>query len=357
MKNADSIDIDIVKAPSSKISSVDFTNLAFGHTFTDHMMVCDYKDGSWQQPQIKPYGPIELEPSAKVFHYGQAVFEGMKAYKDDEDKIWMFRPEENFIRINKSAARLAIPEFPREYFFSALEELLKLDRDWIKKGFGNSLYIRPFVIATEPGVLASPGKTYKFMIICSPAKSYYNGEVRVKFSENYSRAADGGVGYAKAAGNYGAQFFPTNLAKEEGFQQIIWTDANSHEFLEEAGTMNIFFRIDDTLVTAPTNDRILDGITRKSLIQIAKANNIPVEVRRVSVKEIVKAAEDGSLKEIFGTGTAAVINPIQGFGYKGERYELPGIEDSYATYFKDKLMKIQYNLAEDEFGWRYEVKE
>lgn len=357
MKNADSIEIDIVKAPTSKISSVDFENLAFGHTFTDHMMVCDYKDGSWQQPKIRPYGPIELEPSAKVFHYGQAIFEGMKAFKDDKDKIWMFRPEENFIRINKSAERLAIPEFPKEYFFSGLEELLKLERDWIKQGFGNSLYIRPFVIATEPGVLASPAKNYKFMIICSPAKSYYTGEVRVKFSENFSRAADGGVGYAKAAGNYGAQFYPTNLAKEEGFQQIIWTDANSHEFLEEAGTMNIFFRIDDTLVTAPTNDRILDGITRKSLIEIARANNVPVEVRRVPVNEIVKAAGDGSLKEIFGTGTAAVINPIQGFGYKGEKYELPKMEDSYATYFKDKLMKIQYNLAEDEFGWRYEVKE
>jgi branched-chain amino acid aminotransferase len=357
MKNANSIEIDIVKATTSKISSVDFDNLAFGHTFTDHMMVCDYRDGSWEQPKIRPYGPIELEPSAKVFHYGQAVFEGMKAYKDEEDKIWMFRPEENFIRINKSAKRLAIPEFPKEYFFSALEELLRIERDWIKKGFGNSLYIRPFVIATEPGVLASPGKTYKFMIICSPAKSYYTGEVRVKFSEDFSRAADGGVGFAKAAGNYGAQFFPTNLAKEEGFQQIIWTDANSHEFLEEAGTMNIFFRIDDTLVTAPTNDRILDGITRKSLIEIARANNIQVEVRRVSVNEIVKAAGDGSLKEIFGTGTAAVINPIQGFGYKGEKYELPKIEDSYATHFKEKLMKIQYNLAEDEFGWRYEVKE
>lgn len=357
MKNADSIEIDIVKAPTSKISSVDFDNLAFGHTFTDHMMVCDYKDGSWQQPKIVPYGPIELEPSAKVFHYGQAVFEGMKAFKDDKEKIWMFRPEENFIRINKSAKRLAIPEFPKEYFFSALEELLRIERDWIKKGFGNSLYIRPFIIATEAGVLASPGKTYKFMIICSPAKSYYTGEVRVKFSEDFSRAADGGVGFAKAAGNYGAQFFPTNLAKEEGFQQIIWTDANSHEFLEEAGTMNIFFRIDDTLVTAPTNDRILDGITRKSLIEIARANNFSVEVRRVSVNEIVKAAGDGSLKEIFGTGTAAVINPIQGFGYKGEKYELPKIEDSYAAHFKEKLMKIQYNLAEDEFGWRYEVKE
>ena len=355
MKNDATIDIDVVRAPSSKIASIDFENLKFGHTFTDHMMTCDFEDGQWQSPKIVPYGPISLEPSAKVFHYGQAVFEGMKAYKDDDDKIWMFRPDENFKRINKSAKRLAIPEFPEEYFFNALETLLKLEKDWIKKGFGNSLYIRPFVIATEPGVLASPGTTYKFMIICSPAKSYYNGEVRVKFSESYSRAADGGVGFAKAAGNYGAQFYPTNLAKEEGYQQIIWTDANSHEYLEEAGTMNIFFRINDTLITSPTNDRILDGITRKSLMTLAKEYNIAVEERKVPVKEIVQAAKDGTLKEIFGTGTAAVINPISGFGYKGEKHELPKLSESYATFFKDKLMKIQYNLAEDKFGWRHLV--
>lgn len=357
MKQDASIEIDIVKSPTSKLNSVDFENLKFGHVFTDHMMECDYEDGAWKTPVIKPYGKIELEPSAKVFHYGQAIFEGMKAFKDDDDKIWLFRPDENVRRFNLSSKRLAIPEFPEEYFFHGLEELLKLDRDWIKKGFGNSLYIRPFVIATEPGVLASPGTTYKFMIICSPAKSYYTGEVRVQISEKFSRAADGGVGAAKAAGNYGAQFYPTNLAKEAGFQQIIWTDSNTHEFLEEAGTMNVFFRVNDTLLTAPVSDRILDGVTRKSILKLAEANNIKAEVRRVTVKEIIEAAQNGSLKEIFGAGTAAVINPIQGFGYKGERYELPKIPDSYATFFKDKLMKIQYNLAEDEFGWRYEVKE
>jgi branched-chain amino acid aminotransferase len=357
MKYDASVEIDIVKATSSKIESVDFENLKFGHIFTDHMMVCDYEDGEWKAPAIKPYGPISLEPSAKVFHYGQAVFEGMKAYRDEDDKIWLFRPDENLSRINKSSERMAIPQFPAEYFYPALEELLKLEKNWIKKGFGNSLYIRPFVIATEPGVLASPGTKYKFMIICSPAKSYYTGEVRVQFSEKYSRAADGGVGFAKAAGNYGAQFYPTNLAKEAGFQQIIWTDASSHEFLEEAGTMNIFFRINDTLVTAPTNDRILDGVTRKSLLALAEEINIKTEVRRVAVKEIVAAANDGSLKEIFGTGTAAVINPIQGFGYQGETYELPKTEDSYASLLKDKLMKIQYNLDEDKFGWRYLVQE
>lgn len=355
MKNSTS-SIDIVKASSSKIKDTDFENLTFGKVFTDHMMECDYVDGAWQTPKIRPYGPIQLEPSAKVFHYGQAVFEGMKAFKDENDQIWLFRPDENFKRINKSSKRLAIPEFPEEYFFSALEELLKLDKDWIKKGFGNSLYIRPFVIATEEGVSASAAAKYKFMIICSPAQAYYSGEVRVQFAEKFSRAADGGVGYAKAAGNYGAQFYPTNLAKEEGYQQIIWTDAKTHEFLEEAGTMNIFFRVGDKLITAPTNDRILDGVTRKSVITLAEEFNIPLEVRRVTVKEIVDAAKSGELKEIFGSGTATVINPIVGFGYKGEKYELPKITDSYAKFFKDKLMKIQYNQAEDKHGWRYAVK-
>ncbi|GAA4316008.1 branched-chain amino acid aminotransferase [Pontixanthobacter gangjinensis] len=348
--------IDIQRSPNSKINDTNFDNLVFGQVFTDHMMECDFKDGEWQTPVIKPYGPLSLEPSARVFHYGQAVFEGMKAYKDKDEKIWLFRPDQNFERINKSSKRLAIPEFPKEYFFNALEELLKLDKDWIKKGFGNSLYIRPFVIATEAGVSASAAKEYKFMIICSPAQSYYSGEVRVKFSEKFSRAADGGVGFAKAAGNYGAQFYPTNLAKEEGFQQIIWTDANTHDYLEEAGTMNIFFRIGDKLITAPTNDRILDGVTRKSVLTLAEEFNIETEVRRVSVKEVVEAAEKGELKEMFGSGTATVINPIVGFGYKDQKFELPKLEDSYAKFFKDKLMKIQYNEAEDKFGWRYEVK-
>lgn len=348
--------IDIQKSPTSKIEKTNFDNLVFGQVFTDHMMECDFVDGKWQNPVIKPYGPLTLDPSARVFHYGQAVFEGMKAYKDKDERIWLFRPEENFKRINRSSKRLAIPEFPKEFFFESLEELLKLDKAWIKKGFGNSLYIRPFVIATQTGVSASEANRYKFMIICSPAQAYYSGEVRVKFSEEFSRAADGGVGFAKAAGNYGAQFYPTNLAKEEGFQQIIWTDANSHEYLEEAGTMNIFFRIGDKLITAPTSDRILDGVTRKSVLTLAEEYNIETEVRRVSVKEIIEAAEKGELKEMFGSGTATVINPISGFGYKGQKFELPKMKDSYAGFFKDKLMKIQYNEAEDKFGWRYEVK-
>ncbi|MCK7591428.1 branched-chain amino acid aminotransferase [Subsaxibacter sp. CAU 1640] len=348
-------EIDIVKSNTSKLETVDFENLVFGRTFTDHMFYCDYKDGQWQQPKIVPYGPMTFEPSARVFHYGQAVFEGMKAYKDEDGNAFLFRPEENYERINKSAARLAIPEFPKEYFFEGLTTILNMDKDWIKSGKGNSLYIRPFVIATEPAISASPALTYRFMIICSPAKAYYTGGVRVLFAEKYSRSANGGVGFAKAAGNYAAQFYPTSLAQAKGFQQIIWTDANTHENLEEAGTMNIFFRVNDTLITAPTSDRILDGVTRKSVIQLAKDSDVKVEVRPVSVKEIKEAARNDSLKEIFGAGTAAVISPISAFEHGGDIFELELKSDSYAAFFKEKMLNIQHNLAEDPHGWRYKI--
>ncbi|WP_304131920.1 branched-chain amino acid aminotransferase [Mesonia mobilis] len=348
--------LDITKTSSSRINEVDFDNLAFGKHCSDHMMICDYRDGKWQTPQVLPYGPIPMEPSAKVFHYGQAVFEGMKAFKDDNDKIWLFRPEDNFNRINISAERLAMPAFPKEYFFEALETILKLDKDWIKKGRGNSLYIRPFVIGTENGVSASPSDEYRFIIICCPAKAYYSNPVKVTIAQKYSRSADGGVGFAKAAGNYAAQFYPTNLAKEKGYQQVIWTDANTHEYLEECGTMNVFFRVGDKLITAPTNDRILDGITRKSIIALAEDDGVTVEVRRVPVKEIVEAANNGELKEIFGAGTAATIVPFLGFDLNEKYYELPEVENSYGARFKQKLQDIQYNQAEDKFGWRHEVK-
>ncbi len=348
-------EIDIVKSKTSKIDKVDFENLVFGRIFTDHMFYCDYADGKWQQPKITPYGPMTLEPSARVFHYGQAVFEGMKAYKDEDGKVFLFRPQDNFERINKSAARLAIPEFPQDFFFEGLTELIKIDKEWIKSGKGNSLYIRPFVIATEPAISAAPSHTYRFMIICSPAKAYYTGGVRVLFAEKYSRSANGGVGFAKAAGNYAAQFYPTSLAQAKGFQQIIWTDANTHECLEEAGTMNIFFRVNDTLITAPISDRILDGVTRKSVLQLANDSEVAVEVRAVSVKEIKEAAKNGSLKEIFGAGTAAVISPISAFEHGGDVFELETASDSYATLFKEKMLNIQHNLSDDPHGWRFEV--
>jgi branched-chain amino acid aminotransferase len=347
--------IEIQKTLASRINEVDFEHLSFGSVFTDHLLECDFKNGEWQKPVIKPYAPFLLDPSSRVFHYGQAIFEGMKAFKDEKDAVWLFRPDENFKRFNKSAFRMAMPEVPEDVFMDGLKQLLQLDEAWVKKGKGNTLYIRPFMIATGTGVIANPSDDYKFMIILSPAKSYYSGEVKVIIAEHYSRAANGGIGAAKAAGNYGAQFYPTNLANKEGFQQIIWTDDATHTKLEEAGTMNVFFRIKDTLYTAPTSERILDGVTRKSLIDLAKREGIEVEVRPVLVSELVEGAKNGDLKEIFGAGTAAVVNPIIGFSYQDVYYELPKNENSFAVQLKDKLNNIQYKLAEDTFGWTVKV--
>ncbi len=348
--------IKIEKRKNSKIDQVDFSNLPFGQVCSDHMFVCTYKDGKWQQPEIKPYQNISLDPSAKIFHYGQSVFEGMKAYKDTEGKIWLFRPLDNQKRINISSKRLCIPEFPENYFMEGLTTLVKLESDWIPKTEGSSLYIRPFVFATGNGFHASPSNEYTFIIACSPSGGYFSGKVNVLIEEKYSRSANGGVGFAKAGGNYAGQFYPTQLATEKGYQQVIWTDDTNHEYIEEAGAMNIFIRIGDTLITGPTSDRILDGITRKSIIKIAEDEGISVEVRKIKVQEIIEASKKGTLKEMFGAGTAAVISPIAGFGYRDADYELPIVENNYASRLKKRITDIQYNRAEDKFGWRYEVK-
>lgn len=348
-------DIKIIQNPISKINSVDFETLTFGKQFTDHMLICDYVNGEWQQPEILPYAPFEMDPSSRVFHYGQAIFEGMKAYRDEQDAIWLFRPDQNYERFNKSAIRLAMPEVPEEVFIDGLKELIKIESNWVKKGNGNALYIRPFMIGTGVGVIASPSQEFRFCIILSPVKSYYSGEVKVVIADHYSRAANGGIGAAKAAGNYAGQFYPTKLANESGFQQVIWTDDATHTKLEEAGTMNVFFRINDTLITAPASERILDGVTRKSLLAIAERDGINVEVRSLTVNELVEAHKNGSLKEIFGAGTAAVVSPISGFQYKEDYFELPKIENLFSAQLKQKLNAIQYNLAEDTFNWTVKI--
>jgi branched-chain amino acid aminotransferase len=346
----------IVTTQQSRLHEVDFDNLSFGTVFTDHMFVCDYENGAWGSPEIVPYGPFPMAPSASVLHYGQAVFEGMKAYKDNSGYVWLFRPDQNIQRMNKSAERLAIPEFPEHLFHEGLLKLVDMDRDWIQPGRGNSLYIRPFVFASQAGVQASPSNKYRFMIICAPVASYYSGgEVRVKIADHYSRAPQGGTGYAKAAGNYGGQFYPTQLAIKEGYQQVIWTDAATHEYVEEAGTMNLFFRIGDKLITAPTSDSILDGVTRKSIIQLAKDMGIEMEIRPLRVSELLESQKNGALKEIFGSGTAVVIQPIHGFGYKNEEFKLTPVENGLADTLKSKLIDIQYNEAPDLHDWRVRV--
>lgn len=347
--------IKIEKVKQSKLPKIGVNNLKFGSNFTDHMFICTYKNGRWQDAKITPYQPLILDPSTRVFHYGQAIFEGMKAYKDINNQIFLFRPEENQKRLNKSAVRMQMPELPKNIFFEGLITLLKIEKDWVPTADGNSLYIRPFMIASGKGIYAAPSDEYTFMIICSPSGKYYSKDVSVVIAEYYSRAANGGVGAAKAAGNYGAQFYPTQEAIKKGFDQIIWTDS-THKYLEEAGTMNVFFRINNVLVTAPTSERILDGVTRKSIITLAKDINIPVEIRRVSVQEIIEASKNKKLKEIFGAGTAAVITRIAKFSYKNEEFILPKIKNRYSDMFKKYLTDIQYNRKEDKFNWKYKVK-
>ena len=348
--------IRIEKVKTSKIDQIDFDNLAFGSVFSDHMLVCDYKNGAWEIPKIVPYQAISLDPSSKIFHYGQSIFEGMKAYKDKNGAIFLFRPADNHKRFNISAKRMCIPEIPEDYFMEGLTELLKLDSAFIPTNEGSSLYIRPFMFATGKGFHASPADEYKFMIACAPSGAYFAGKVKVLIEQTYSRSANGGVGFAKAGGNYAGQFYPTQLAVAKGYNQVIWTDDTEHEYIEEAGAMNIFVRINDTLITGPTSDRILDGITRRSIIAIAKTEGIPLEVRKITVTEVVNAAKAGTLKEMFGAGTAAVISPISAFGFKETDYELPTLEAPYAEKIKKIITDIQYNKSEDPYGWRYEVK-
>ena len=344
----------IQKTSSSRLGSFDQENYSFGDHFIDHMIICEYDNGKWGEAKLMPYGPLSFSPANMTFNYGQACFEGMKAYKDKDGQVFLFRPRKNFERINKSAKRLAMPEVPEEVFMKGLKVLMDVDRAWIPYGEGRSLYIRPLIFATEEGLKARVAQKYMFAIVASPAKSYYTAPVSVKISDYYSRSASGGVGFAKAAGNYAAAFYPTQMAIEEGYDQIIWTDDATHEYFEESGTMNVFVRINDTIYTPPTSEKILDGITRDSFIQLAKHKGLDIRVEPVAVKTVLEAQKNGTLKEIWGVGTAVVTSVFKAFGYKDQRFELPVLadEDSYALTLKKALVDIQTNQAEDPFGWR-----
>lgn len=348
----------IQKTSNSRISSFDPENYSFGDHFIDHMIICEYENGKWGDVKLIPYGPLPFSPANMAFNYGQACFEGMKAYKDKDGQVFLFRPYKNFERINRSAVRLAMPEITEEMFIGGLKALMDIDRAWIPSGEGKSLYIRPLIFATEEGLKARISDKYMFAIVAAPAKSYYSAPVSVKISDYYSRAANGGVGYAKAAGNYAASFYPTKLAIEEGYEQIIWTDDSTHEFFEESGTMNVFVRINDTIFTPPTSEKILDGVTRDSFIALAKNRGIDVRIEPVSVKSVLEAQKNGTLKEIWGVGTAVVTSVFEAFGYKDEKYILPKLseEESFALTLKKHLVDIQNNKVEDPFGWRLLVE-
>ncbi|SDE18895.1 branched-chain amino acid aminotransferase [Riemerella columbipharyngis] len=348
----------IQKTTQPRIHNFDPKNFTFGNDFIDHMLICEYENGKWGEPKIMPYGPLGFTPAMMGINYGQACFEGMKAYKDKNGDVFLFRPEKNFKRINKSAKRLAMPEISEEIFMEGLKALVDIDRDWVPYGEGTSLYLRPLIFATEEALKARIATKYMFAIVATPVKNYYSEPISVKIADYYSRSASGGVGSAKAAGNYAAAFYPTKLANEEGYEQIIWTDDNTHEYFEESGTMNVFVRINDTIYTPPVSEKILDGVTRDSFIQLAKHNNIEVKDEPISVKLVLEAHSKGELKEVWGVGTAVVTNVFKALGYKDKKYNLPDLkeEESFSLKLKKQLVGIQTNEAEDPFGWRIKVE-
>jgi branched-chain amino acid aminotransferase len=348
--------IHIQPISSSRIDQVDFDNLAFGRSFADHMLVAEYADGAWQSVTIQPYGPLEYQPAMMSLHYGQSIFEGMKGYRSVSGDIQVFRPEENLKRFNKSALRMCMPEVPKEIFLDGLRTLLKLDQAWVPAKEGCSLYIRPFMFATDEYVGVTPSNTYKFIIFNCPVGSYYAKPLRVRVETEYIRAAKGGVGFAKNAGNYGGSLFPTQNAIKDGYDQIIWTDAATHQFVEEAGTMNLMFIVNGCLVTAPTGDTILDGVTRKSVLQIAKDWGMDVQERPLSIKELVEGIQNGSVTEAFGAGTAAVIAPIATIGFEGVDYQLPTQkEDDFSTKVFKEINQIRLGEVPDSRGWIWKV--
>jgi branched-chain amino acid aminotransferase len=340
----------------SRIDQIDFDQLAFGRIFADHMLVAEYANGAWQSITIQPYGPLEYQPAMMSLHYGQSIFEGMKGYRSKDGDIQVFRPEENWKRFNKSAVRMCMPEVPQELFLGGLRELLKLDQAWVHAKEGSSLYIRPFMFATDEYVGVSPSTTYRFIIFNCPVGSYYSKPLRVRVETEYIRAAKGGVGFAKNAGNYGGSLFATQNAINDGYDQIIWTDSATHEYVEEAGTMNLLFVINGALVTAATGDTILDGVTRKSVMQIAKDWGIEVQERQLAVKELIEGIQNGSVTEAFGAGTAAVIAPISTIGFEGIDYHLPEGKDSdFSNRVFNEINQIRLGEIADTRGWIWKV--
>jgi branched-chain amino acid aminotransferase len=342
----------ITKATESKIGGVDFKNLVFGANFSDHMLICDYKDGVWQEPEIKPFGPLQFTPAMHTLHYGQAIFEGQKAYYRADGKIGIFRLEENAKRLNHSARRMFMPELPENIFTEGIKKLIEIDKAWVPDDENSALYIRPFMFGSSEFVAARPSEDFTFCVILSPVGPYYAGSVKVKVEETYTRSAAGGVGSTKCAGNYAGAFFPTNEARKEGYTQVIWTDHINHELVEESGTMNIAFMIKDTFITPPLSDRILGGITRKSILEMLRTEGkIKVEERPIKVEEVVEAARQGTLQEAFGMGTAAVVSQIDTIGFRGEDFEIATPADGYALKIKKALTDIRQGKVADPYGW------
>ncbi len=350
------LDIKIEKTQHSRINDYNVNDVPFGKCFSDHMLVAEYADGKWQKVYIKPYGDVNMSYAISALHYGQAIFEGMKAYKNEKGEVTLFRPYDNFKRLNVSAVRMAMPQVPEDIFMGGLMELLNLDKNWVPDGEASSLYIRPFIIATDEAIGVKASETYKFIIITCPAGKYYTEPIRVLIESTYFRAVEGGVGFVKAAGNYGRSLYPTKLAQEKGYQQVIWTDAKTKSYVEESGTMNLMFVINDVIVTPALSDTILSGITRNSVLTLARDWGMKVEERKIALTEIFEAHANGTLQEAFGVGTAATIAHIVTIGYNGKDYDLPPVEKrKFSTKIDSALRDIRKGRVPDKFNWLVKV--
>jgi branched-chain amino acid aminotransferase len=353
---AETLNINIQKTTHSRLAETDFSDLHFGKIFADHMFQMDYEDGQWQNAKIVPYEKLQMSPSLAVIHYGQSIFEGMKAYKNEKGEIFLFRPLENFERFNRSAKRMCMPEVSEEIFMEGIRQLVLVDKDWIPTAAGCSLYIRPVMFASDEFLGVRPSDTYKFMIMTSPSAAYYSQPIKVLVERLYARAFEGGTGYVKASGNYGRSLYPSKIAHEKGYQQLIWTDAFEHKYIEESGTMNVIFQVGDKLVTPPVSNTILPGVTRDSVLTLARDMGVTVEERKISIDELVEAHGKGQLLDAFGTGTAATIAPIELIGFEGEDYMLPPVsERKLSTKIHAQLEAIRFGKGEDKHGWAMKI--
>lgn len=352
----ESATIKIEKTQQSRINELDENNIPFGQLYSDHMFVADYVNGEWTDMKIVPYQNLSISPANNTLHYAITIFEGLKAYRNPEGEVIVFRPEENAKRLNISAERMCIPDVPQELFMEGLTELLKIDSSWVPSSPDTSLYIRPFVFGTDEYIGIRPSDTFRFMIITCPVGAYYSQPVNVKIETEFSRAFEGGTGFAKAGGNYAASLYPAKLAQEQGFHQLIWTDGKTHEYIEESGTMNVMFVIDNKIYTAPTSGTILKGITRDSVLTLARDWGMEVIEEPLKVATVVEAAKEGRLQEAFGVGTAATIAPIAKIGFEQDVFELPNPENwTISKRILDELNAIRTGTKADTYGWTYKV--
>jgi len=352
----EAMDISITKIGRSKLQDLDLTNIPFGKYFTDHMLEADYKDGVWKNVQIKPYQPLLLEPSLSALHYGQAIFEGMKSYKNKNGDPFLFRPYDNFHRFNISAVRMNMPEIPEEIFVEGLRQLVELDKEWIPPKRDHSLYIRPLMFATDTALGVRPSDTYKFLIILSPTGPYYAEPMKIAVEEKYTRAAPGGVGFAKNAGNYGGSMLAATSAKEDGYDQVLWTDAFEHKWLQEVGMMNVFFVLNGIVVTPALDDGcILAGVTRSSAITLLNEMGLVVEERKVHIEELLEGYKKGTFQEAFGTGTAATIAMISELKYRDQIMRFSPDSWKIAPELKKVMTDIREGAHPDKYGWMVKV--